>query len=99
MKKIKLLFAWYDIWIGVYWDKKSKRLYILPIPMFGIVISFTKFVEGEIVGVNAYAKGFFDSEIHHHQPITKVWVGRNGEVFYDTPHCNTLRSKQLTKVY
>lgn len=38
--KVKLLFAWYDLWIGAYWDRKNKTLYILPIPMVGIVIQF-----------------------------------------------------------
>lgn len=38
--KFSLLFAWYDLWVGAYWDRKSKKLYILPIPMCGIVIEF-----------------------------------------------------------
>ena len=37
---IKPLFAWYDLWIGAYWDAKGRRLYILPVPMFGVVIQF-----------------------------------------------------------
>lgn len=38
--KVKLLFAWYDIWIGLFIDKPKRKLYIFPIPMFGIVITF-----------------------------------------------------------
>ncbi len=38
--KVKLIFAWYDLWIGFFWDSKKKWLYILPIPMFGIIIKF-----------------------------------------------------------
>ena len=38
--RIKPLFAWYDFWIGAYWDRKSKVLYVLPLPMFGIKIEF-----------------------------------------------------------
>ncbi len=37
---IKPIFAWYDLWIGAFWDGKNRRLYILPIPCFGIVIQF-----------------------------------------------------------
>jgi hypothetical protein len=37
---IKPLFAWYDLWVGAYWDRKGRRLYILPIPMVGVVIQF-----------------------------------------------------------
>lgn len=36
--KLKLLFAWYDIWIGFFYDKNKNWLYILPIPMFGLII-------------------------------------------------------------
>lgn len=37
---IKLIFAWYDLWVGVFWDAKKRRLYILPLPCVGVVISF-----------------------------------------------------------
>ena len=36
--KIRLLFAWYDLWIGVFWDRKTRRLYVLPLPCVGIVV-------------------------------------------------------------
>lgn len=38
--KIKPIFAWYDFWIGVFYDRKGK-LYIFPIPCVGIVLDFT----------------------------------------------------------
>lgn len=38
--KIKPLFAWYDIWVGVYWDREKRKLYVLPLPMIGLVFSF-----------------------------------------------------------
>jgi hypothetical protein len=28
--KIRLFFAWYDCWIGFYWDRKFRALYICP---------------------------------------------------------------------
>lgn len=36
--KIQLLFAWYDLWIGLFYDKKKNWIYILPLPMIGIVL-------------------------------------------------------------
>lgn len=37
---VRPIFAWYDLWIGAFWDQKNRRLYILPIPCLGIVIQF-----------------------------------------------------------
>lgn len=38
----KLIFAWYDFWIGFYWDRAGKRLYFFPVPMLGVVFSWEK---------------------------------------------------------
>lgn len=32
------IFAWYDLWIGAYFDRVNRRLYIFPVPCFGIVV-------------------------------------------------------------
>jgi hypothetical protein len=39
---MKLLFRWYDLWVGLYIDTKRKILYIFPIPMIGIAINYKK---------------------------------------------------------
>lgn len=38
--KISPLFAWYDLWIGAFWDRKNRVLYILPVPCFGFKVEF-----------------------------------------------------------
>lgn len=40
--RIEPIFAWYDLWVGAYWDKANKRLYVLPMPCFGVVIDFAR---------------------------------------------------------
>jgi hypothetical protein len=37
---VRPLFAWYDLWIGAYWDRAGRKLYVLPLPCLGFVISF-----------------------------------------------------------
>jgi hypothetical protein len=36
--KIKFLFAWFDFWIGIFYDKSKKWVYILPLPTIGIIL-------------------------------------------------------------
>jgi hypothetical protein len=43
--KIRPLFAWYDLWLGAYWDRKNRKLYILPLPCIGVVIEFPNGVQ------------------------------------------------------
>lgn len=31
--KIKIFFAWYDFWVGFYYDRKNRVLYFCPFPM------------------------------------------------------------------
>jgi len=40
--KIKIIFAWYDCWLGFYYDRKNKALYFFPIPMLGLKFQFEK---------------------------------------------------------
>jgi hypothetical protein len=35
---MKIRFAWYDLWVGAFWDQKSRTLYICPLPCLLIVI-------------------------------------------------------------
>jgi len=39
---IRPIFAWYDLWIGVYIDREHRRIYIFPMPCLGFVIQRTK---------------------------------------------------------
>lgn len=36
-KRLSVKFAWYDMWIGVFWDRKQRVLYACPLPMLLIV--------------------------------------------------------------
>ncbi len=40
--RVRLLFAWYDLWIGAYWDAPRRRLYVLPLPMIGLRIDLPR---------------------------------------------------------
>jgi hypothetical protein len=40
--RIRPVFAWFDLWVGVFVDRPKRRIYILPLPMVGIVIEWPK---------------------------------------------------------
>ena len=35
--KVRLVLAWYDLWIGAYYDRAQRRLYVFPVPCLGVV--------------------------------------------------------------
>jgi hypothetical protein len=39
MLRYSIRFAWYDLWVGAYWDAKAKTLYVCPLPC--IVLRFS----------------------------------------------------------
>lgn len=39
---VKLLVAWYDIWVGMFVDTAKRRIYIFPVPCVGVVIELSK---------------------------------------------------------
>lgn len=69
--KFEFIFAWYDLWVGFFYDKKKRWLYFLPIPTLGIIIKLpvkwyfirSKYT-GEIIGalhsddLDAYAEEY-----------------------------------------
>ena len=38
--RIRPMFAWYDLWVGVFVDRQKRRLYIFPLPCLGLVVSW-----------------------------------------------------------
>ena len=44
--RIKPMFAWYDCWVGLFWDRAKRRLYVFPLPMLGFVIEFEEAERG-----------------------------------------------------
>lgn len=40
IKNFQLIFAWYDLWIGVYYDVGHRTLYMNPIPTIVFRIEF-----------------------------------------------------------
>jgi|JI9StandDraft_1071089.scaffolds.fasta_scaffold365936_2 hypothetical protein len=52
---VRLFFAWYDLWIGAYWDRERRMLYLCPVPCFGIALKvFPKF---DLINENVEAVG------------------------------------------
>ena len=39
--KVRPVFAWYDLWVGFYWDRAARALYAM-VPLVGIAIEFNR---------------------------------------------------------
>ena len=37
---VQPIFAWFDLWVGVYIDRKGRRIYVLPLPCLGFVVGW-----------------------------------------------------------
>ncbi len=38
--KLRISFAWYDLWVGVFIDSRKKKLYICPLPTLLFTVSY-----------------------------------------------------------
>jgi len=38
--RTRVFFAWYDLWVGVFFDQKKKQLYICPLPCLVFQIGY-----------------------------------------------------------
>lgn len=39
-----IIFAWYDLWVGIYFDRKTGKIYISLIPTIVVVLKFYKII-------------------------------------------------------
>lgn len=46
MVRIEPIFAWYDFWVGFFWDRKKGNLYVFPVPMLGVKVEFRHLRQG-----------------------------------------------------
>ena len=40
--KVRPVFAWYDFWVGVFYDRPKRRLYVFPLPCLGVRIDLAR---------------------------------------------------------
>lgn len=40
IRRIKPVVAWYDLWMGFYWDRKKHRLYVMVLPCLGFYVEW-----------------------------------------------------------
>jgi hypothetical protein len=56
--RVKPLFAWYDIWIGAFWDRAKRKLYVLPLPCIGLIFELGDCQQCSGVGIT-FRRGFW----------------------------------------
>ena len=40
--KVKFIFAWYDFWVGLFFDRPKRKVYVFPLPMVGMEVQLPK---------------------------------------------------------
>ena len=40
--RVRPIFAWYDLWVGLFVDLKKKRVYFFPVPTLGLVFDWSE---------------------------------------------------------
>ena len=54
-------FVWYDLWVGAYWDRENKYLYVCPLPTICIKMAIRKtLTDSQLIQV--LAKGAVEAE-------------------------------------
>lgn len=49
MMKVRPVFAWYDFWIGAYYNRAKRRIYVLPLPCIGFYMEFPDLTEPDFM--------------------------------------------------
>lgn len=73
--KVQLIFKWFDFWIGIFYDQKKNWVYLLPIPMFGIIFKLP-----DNWRISSVVESFKKDK-----PLTQCQCGRDGECWH--PKC------------
>ena len=58
------IFRWYDFWVGLFWDRRSKTLYLFPIPMLGLKFCFWKASDLSELGAGTVLTIDSDGRVH-----------------------------------
>lgn len=54
--RLRIFVAWYDLWVGLYYDRKGKQLYVCPLPCLVFQIDLLSYYailspDGTVTGI------------------------------------------------
>lgn len=83
---VSIYFKWFDFWVGWFWERRSRSLYICPLPMVGIKLCFCKHDQ------MLFVRNVHGDEIIHRSCRSLFWcpecdmvIGSQKLVYADVP--------------
>lgn len=68
--KVSFFFAWYDFWVGLFYDRAKHTLYICPVPCVVIKIMFNPFIPEQI-----RSGDIAECKCGYHGHVYGAWIG------------------------
>jgi hypothetical protein len=84
--KFSISFRWYDFWIGWYWDRENRAIYICLLPMLPIRISIQNAAEDdddEIMYCQDCGRMILWDCKHSDDIVRRAYVTASGDLFCD----------------
>lgn len=85
-RRIGVRFAWYDLWVGAYWDRDRRRLYVCPVPTLAISVDLQTKPHADVLRYERVLDGLLEAREaaggELPQDVESEWVERLDRIWH-----------------